>query len=597
MMSSWMLLDRELIVKEAAIQEACMVANVTAPHEKKNSNIKVLDHIQSLIAFEMMLQGKYPGRVTEKEQPKFLSKCLARFLRHKELDELGEELTDAKMRSHWKWAIVILKTIVFNYRSVFEHFGDGETGIAFRNRKTVELLAARYLTCYATEWDVFGQNNPDDHNGSAESRCAWHYTNDPEWKDCCLYAIDMPRHTQDSDRFPFAKIDPDVTCRSLSALFRLPPNEIRPTELMFRAWHLFELDEQILREYQFVQDRKLVSGADLALEERLRLGKELVLPGAEKVMEEFRESSRDLARKFENTSARFEDIPYHEPARSDRLERWRKESSKTKSFTFLPCPPPDWICAYEHRTDGEHPDPFVTLMGKNTDKEHLVRVGQFHIQATSVTWRQYREFDPRFLESKITDTWREEPISKILADFWKREKKSSEDSASELDMPVCCTTYWDAWIFCKWLGRQYQLPTECQLEFAIRGGSRDVFCFGDSKAQLDDYAWTDSNSGSHPHRVGQILPNSMGLFDGHGNLWEWGADYYDDTTYDKRRAKRVAVEESIEESNGPPIGRLRVMRGGSWNNHPSAVNLGASSRIRRWPEARYGRVGFRLASV
>ena len=99
--------------------------------------------------------------------------------------------------------------------------------------------------------------------------------------------------------------------------------------------------------------------------------------------------------------------------------------------------------------------------------------------------------------------------------------------------PVETVSWDDAVEFCKKLSQKsskaVSLPTEAQWEYACRAGSTTRFSYGDDDDKLGDYAWYGKNSGSKTHPVGQKKPNAWGLYDMHGNAWQWCSDWYADT--------------------------------------------------------------------
>ena len=101
---------------------------------------------------------------------------------------------------------------------------------------------------------------------------------------------------------------------------------------------------------------------------------------------------------------------------------------------------------------------------------------------------------------------------------------------------------------------EFQLPTEAQWEYACRAGSTTKYCFGDDEARLGDYAWYAANSGRRTHPVGQKKPSAFGLYDMHGNVAEWCADWRDEGYYAKSPA---------DDPKGPATGSARIRRGGS----------------------------------
>ncbi len=127
-------------------------------------------------------------------------------------------------------------------------------------------------------------------------------------------------------------------------------------------------------------------------------------------------------------------------------------------------------------------------------------------------------------------------------------------------------------------GYSYRLPTEAEWEYACRAGST-----GDFAGNLQDMAWYGVNSGGRTHPVGQKMPNALGLYDMHGNLWEWVQDWYSSTYYLKSPAT---------DPTGPGPGNYRVIRGGAWI--VAANSCRSSHRDARWPGSRSYHVGFRL---
>jgi len=141
-------------------------------------------------------------------------------------------------------------------------------------------------------------------------------------------------------------------------------------------------------------------------------------------------------------------------------------------------------------------------------------------------------------------------------------------------------------------GRTVRLPTEAEWEYACRAGSTARFCFGDSDDELGGYAWHGKNfwpwdshrdTGEyHALPVGQKKPNAWGLYDMHGNVWEWCSDWYADSYADANST----------DPSGPASGSCRVLRGGSWSRDPPHCR--SASRNRRAPGGRADGIGFRL---
>ncbi len=146
------------------------------------------------------------------------------------------------------------------------------------------------------------------------------------------------------------------------------------------------------------------------------------------------------------------------------------------------------------------------------------------------------------------------------------------------------------------LSHLYRLPTEAEWEYACRGGrpSSQPFGVGDGRllsstqANIDgEYPYGVPEKGPYLRRttpVGTYVANALGLYDMHGNVWEWCADWYGDYPSEK-----------VTDPTGPAEGSTRVFRGGSWNNY--ARNCRAAYRNRYAPGIRSNFLGFRLARV
>jgi formylglycine-generating enzyme required for sulfatase activity len=141
----------------------------------------------------------------------------------------------------------------------------------------------------------------------------------------------------------------------------------------------------------------------------------------------------------------------------------------------------------------------------------------------------------------------------------------------------------EAQAFCAWAGGR--LPTEAEWEFACRAGSQQKFCCGDDVASLPDFAWFADNSGGQTQPVGQKKPNAWGLFDMHGNVWEWCQDWFGRDYY-KRSPKTDPA--------GPAGGETRVLRGASCRNVDPDY-LRSANRSGLPPGCRRIVVGFRIA--
>ena len=152
--------------------------------------------------------------------------------------------------------------------------------------------------------------------------------------------------------------------------------------------------------------------------------------------------------------------------------------------------------------------------------------------------------------------------------------------------PVEQVTWNDAVEFCRKLsqktGKTVRLPTEAEWEYACRAGSKTRFCFGDGDNGLASYAWYIENGNRKTHPVGMKKANAWDLYDMHGNVREWCADWYADSYANARPV----------DPKGPASGSSRVLRGGSWFNYPRYCR--SAYRGRLTPGGRDNRIGFRV---
>ncbi len=151
--------------------------------------------------------------------------------------------------------------------------------------------------------------------------------------------------------------------------------------------------------------------------------------------------------------------------------------------------------------------------------------------------------------------------------------------------PVVMVSWDDAQAFLRWLSGKgdgaYRLPTEAEWEYACRAGTTTAFNFGDDVARVGDYAWIGANSGYTTHLAGQKRPNAWGLYDMHGNVWDWCQDWLGDYP-----------SGAVLDPAGGTSGEIRVIRGGSWHS-PAGY---CRSAMRRYysPDSRNISLGFRV---
>jgi formylglycine-generating enzyme required for sulfatase activity len=155
--------------------------------------------------------------------------------------------------------------------------------------------------------------------------------------------------------------------------------------------------------------------------------------------------------------------------------------------------------------------------------------------------------------------------------------------------PVETVSWDDAQEFCKKAsektGQIVRLPFEAEWEHACRAGTKTAYYTGDNESDLDRAGWFYGNSKNTTHPAGGKVPNVWGVYDMHGNVWEWCQDWW---------SEAYKAEAQVD-PQGPPEGQYRVLRGGSWGDDPgrcrTAIRLGDD------PGHRIIIIGFRLVAV
>jgi sulfatase modifying factor 1 len=239
------------------------------------------------------------------------------------------------------------------------------------------------------------------------------------------------------------------------------------------------------------------------------------------------------------------------------------------------------------------------------ETQHPVWVSDFSICRYAVTVAEFR----KFIEATGYQTDAEKDGFSAFVSRgevkvgdginWRFGVSGSVRPPSEENHPVLHVSWNDAVAYCQWLskitGQQFRLPTEAEREYACRAGTTTPFNTGENliTAQANFNGNNpDNNNQEEVFRhntvpVNSFSPNSWGLYNMHGNVWEWCSDWYGSNCYDECKASGMVTNPA-----GMATGSNRVLRGGSWRTH--ALLCRSAHRNAYSPSYRHVYIGFRL---
>ena len=631
-------------LREVASPDAVSVAS-----EAAQNLIPWMREILAAAAYEMMLLNAGSFTLASAEQVKDLSnKVVARITTGGLCDPL-------KWPIYWRFTetLALVTKLLITERVSESYFG-------WKHKGMMEFFCGLYLAKNSTPgWrsTQSGTTSPTV-KCLADSELAPH-VGDPNWRWAWRFATELHQAT---DPECSAWQDKATLAASLSPLFGAANGRKRPCELMWRAlvvaqwkttgaWPEAQNWVDRLRR-QFLQ-HLLPEPLGSSTVETQRIALSLVpqsqFEALVKRMKEFRQTKCDewrvkvrqlpLAYRTSDEEQEFQNSTRHLQLWEEfDIGQWSKQIGRDRvNQNWCQCPPlvgstreiASWLNERRDKNSTDS-DWFWFRQGSvpnvgygDEGPRHWWRVKRFWLQATAVTVEQYLLFDPQHRA--------------IYAD-------SFEKTAREPDCPVIGVSWYDAAMFAVWVGDQCRLPTESEWEFACRAGhdnEGDLYSLADGplrdiSPQHANYGnkvgetlpvrwdagrrdtWRSSQGAERPPA---FLPNQWGLWQMHGNVWEWCAnlaeyDFSDDdldrwveakqklsAEYQKRLDRNnelgklsqtppASVQPEAEESQMFTVGPSRVLRGGSWDN--GGGRLRCAYRLDNDPEPLIVNIGFRL---
>jgi len=270
---------------------------------------------------------------------------------------------------------------------------------------------------------------------------------------------------------------------------------------------------------------------------------------------------------------------------AERLDPGAIEGIKPKLVNHPSFDIRKWITGKEEQS-------FLDIITAERGGYELIRIpgGVFMMGSSESDEGRYHYVGPLHRVKKVPDFYMGRyPVTNEEYGLYLQENPDSREPKYWADrqfnqprQPVVGVSWDDAKKYAKWAG--LRLPTEAEWEYACRANTQTIYYSGDEEEDLVRAGWYSVNSGGQLHPVGEKEPNSFGLYDMHGNVWEW-----------------VEVDMPDHYNGGPndgsawidsPIGSFEVIRGGGWNL--VAQFCQSANRLVISPVGRNNRLGFRL---